>query len=151
MENSKLHQLLSMASFREAEAASFYSDVAKRVDDPNVKELFEDLARQEKDHEDLIERFRKDPSIADKIKSPPDFKIAENEDLPELNLRMKPVEAVTLAMKKEQRAAEFYDWLAGNSLDDDVKRMCKNLSEMERMHKHRLEKTLVDMSYPEAW
>jgi bifunctional DNase/RNase len=35
---------------------------------------------------------------------PPDYKVAESVELPEITIDMKPADAIALAMKKEQQA-----------------------------------------------
>jgi rubrerythrin len=151
MNESEISKLFETAIGREVEAHQFYRDVAERVQDPKVKEIFAQLAQEEKAHEELLWKLRHDPSVPMKFAAPADYKVAEAVELPEITLSMKPADALALAMKKEQQAMEFYQQLADWCTDDSVKQHYANLANMELSHKHRLEGLFVDVGYPEAW
>lgn len=151
MDQAELIKLFDKAIGREQEAFKFYSGVAEKVKDSAVKEVFLQLAQEEKGHEEALWKFKADPTASVKFKAPQDFKVAESVELPELSLDMKPAEAIALAMKKEQEAVELYQNLSDWSTDATLKDMYANLSNMEQGHKHRLEKLYVDIGYPEVW
>lgn len=151
MEQTELTKLFEMAIGREIEAYTFYSGVARRVQDKPVKELFEQLASEEKGHEEALRKFQSDPASAATFNAPADYKVAESVALPEVTIDMKPADAIALAMKKEQQAVEFYTQLAEWCSDATIKGHYENLAAMELNHKHRLESMFVDIGYPEAW
>ena len=151
MDQIEFERLMALAVKREVDAHEFYRDVAGRVENVSVKKIFEDLADQEMQHHDLLEKFRLEPTGAVKFTAPPDFKVAETVDDVELSLDMKPADAIALAMKKEQQAVEFYASLAGMSDDGSIQEVFANLANMERQHKHALENVFVDIGYPEAF
>ncbi len=151
MDQLEIGKLFGTAISREKEAYKFYSDVAERVSDQAVKDIFQELANDEKGHEEALWKFRADPSALMKFKAPPDYKVAETVDLPTVTAEMKPADAIALAMKKEQQAVEFYKQLADWCTDDALKATYENLSQMELGHKHRLENLFVDIGYPEVW
>jgi rubrerythrin len=64
---------------------------------------------------------------------------------------MKPADAIALAMKKELQAAEFYQELAANMSDENLKASAISLANMELAHKTKLEKAYVDIAYIEAF
>lgn len=151
MDQIQLEQLFSIATKRELEAKEFYTGVAKKVSSTAVREIFEQLAREEMGHFEFLEKFRSDPSMTMKISAPAaDWKVAESQELPPLRLDMKPSDAIGLAMKKEQQAVEFYRTLAASAASD-VRDMFDNLANMELGHKHKLEKVFVDIGYPEVF
>ena len=80
-----------------------------------------------------------------------DYKIAETQDMPALSTDMKPAEAIAIAMKREQQAAELYRSLAKNANDGTEKEALENLANMEMGHKHKLENAFVDIGYPEVF
>jgi len=147
-----IEKLFVIATQRETEAYEFYAAAARKVADPNVQEVFQQLARDEKEHFELLERFRANPVKIMKI-SPPatDWKIAESESMPTLSTDMKPKDAIALAMKKEQQAVDFYRSLSSASTTAEIRFMFDNLANMELTHKHRLESTFVDIGYPEVF
>jgi len=147
-----IEKLFVIATQRENEAYEFYRQAARKVADPNVKEIFLKLARDEQKHFELLERFRANPEKIMKICPPAaDWKIAESESLPTLSTDMKPKDAIALAMKKEQQAVDFYRSLSAASTTADIRSMFDNLANMELTHKHRLERIFVEIGYPEVF
>lgn len=151
MDQLEFERLMAIAIRREVEAHEFYRDVAGRVKNVSVRRIFEDLAEQEMQHHDLLEKFRLDPSGAVKFTPPPDFKVAQTIDDVPLSVDMKPADAVALAMKKEQQAVVFYTNLSEMTDDIGVRDVFVNLAHMEKQHQHALESLFVDIGYPEAF
>jgi len=143
--------IFQKAAAREAEAYRFYSDIAGKTANETVKEIFSELARQEKGHEELMWKFKGDSTMELKFQAPPDYKVAETAEEPELTADMKPADAIALAMKREQHSMEFYRDLAGACADMELKKVFEGLANMEAGHKHRLENVFVDIGYPEVW
>ncbi len=148
---NSIEELLVLATEREHEAYLFYSAVAERVENPAVKKLFSELAKDEQGHEALMWKFRSDSTLQVKFKEPEDFKVAESVEIPPLSMDMKPADAVALAMKKEQLAYEMYTSMASWCQDPETKAMYENLANMELGHKHRLENIYTDVAYVEVW
>jgi len=151
MDQTHIEQILSTAIEREVEAYEFYHQVYERVNDETVKEVFNQLAQEERGHRELLEKFKHDPTTVMKIKASPDYKVAEATELPKLSIDMKPADAIALAMKKEQQAVQFYRALRDRSTDSGVKNVFENLTNMELGHKHRLENVFVEIGYPEVF
>ena len=151
MDQLQFEKLLSVAIKAEIESYEFYHDVARRIDNVSVKEIFTELAVEELKHQELLEKFRMDQTLAFKFVAPPDFKVAETVDEPKLSMDMTPADAIALAMKKEQQAMEFYRGLANMCDDKEVKDAYENLANMELGHKHLLENAFVNIGYPESW
>lgn len=152
MELEEIRRLFSVAIEREIEANAFYVNAAKAVKDPSVRAIFEDLAKDELGHMELLEGFREDPTLQMKMSRPAvDFKVAEEVALPKLTTDMKPADAIALAMKKEQQAMEGYQRMAAQCSDDSLKDIFNNLANMELGHKNRLENLFVDIGYPESF
>jgi rubrerythrin len=80
-----------------------------------------------------------------------DYKVSETVELPKLSLSMKPVDAIALAMKKEQQAVEFYTDLANQTNDSSIKQACLELAKMEAGHKNKLEGVYTDIAYIESF
>ena len=152
MDKLEFDNVMSIAIKREIEANEFYTDVAKKMADPEVKKTFTQLAGEEMGHMELLEKFRSDPQMPFKIGAPSnDSKVAEATELPRLSTEMKPADALALAMKKEQQAVEFYRGLSASSTEAGLKATFDNLANMELGHKNRLENLFVDIGYPEAF
>ena len=152
MNNHEFESVFSIATQRELEANSFYTRVAGSAKDPEVVNVFKQLAEEEMGHFELLERYRVDPTIPMKLSAPPqDYKLAEATELPPFSDEMKPIDAIALAMKKEQQAVEFYRGLSVGATDTALKMIFENLANMELVHKQRLENAFADVGYPEAF
>ncbi|MDY6916315.1 MAG: ferritin family protein [Candidatus Cloacimonadota bacterium] len=152
MNKEEFEKIMDLGIKREIEAYKFYNDVVNRVDDKALKDIFNDLAKQELGHRNLLEELKYNPEIPVKISKPSiDYGIAETVELPELSINMKPAEALALAMKKEQQAAEFYQELAESTSDMEIKKLCLEMAGMELSHKQKLENAYTDIAYIESF
>jgi rubrerythrin len=64
---------------------------------------------------------------------------------------MKFVDAIVLAMKKEEEAMIMYRRFADASSNPEQKEMFLQLARMEQGHKARLETIYTDTAFVEAW
>ena len=146
-----IKSILEVAIGREEEAYEFYANVAERMTNPAVKEIFGQLSQDELGHKMFLLAAQKDDQIVAKLPVPADYKVAEATELPALSIDMKPADAVALAMKKEQQSVELYRGLAQAASDPTLAAMFDNLARMELGHKARLETMFVDIGYPEVF
>ena len=80
-----------------------------------------------------------------------DYKISEMTPVPLLAMEMKPVDAISLAMKKEEEAMNNYTQLASTTDDPEKKKIFSELAKMEQGHKARMEGLYTDTAFPETW
>ncbi len=146
-----VNAILNSAIEREEESYAFYSDVARRMHDQAIKDTFQELAKDELGHKDFIKKCMKDQNLLRNLPVPQDWKLAEATEGPVLSVQMKPKDAIALAMKKEQGAAEFYSKLAAGAVDSKYRETFKGLATMELGHKAHLESIFVDIGFPEVW
>ncbi len=151
MDHMELDLLIKRAIDGESEAYKFYKEAAEKAVGPAVKQIFLDLAKEEKGHEESLWKLKGDATQLFKVDPGKDYKVSESTDLPELSFELSPAEAIQLAMKKEQQAMEMYQTLADMATEGDVKSLLTNLANMERSHKIRLEEIFVQVGYPEVW
>ncbi|NLV16885.1 MAG: ferritin family protein [Syntrophomonadaceae bacterium] len=151
MINDYYKNILSMAIAREIEAAEFYLGIYEKTNDVNLKGIFKELAEEELQHQSMLEGYQKNESQVMRFKVKNDYKVAETVEAPRLSLDMKPVEAIALAMKREEEAMNLYQELADASDSAEQKEVFENLSRMEQSHKVRLEELYTNMAFPEAW
>ncbi|HPF19743.1 MAG TPA: ferritin family protein [Syntrophomonas sp.] len=152
MGNSKDYiSILSMAIENEVEAYEFYLGVSQKVEDPNIKSIFKELAEQELGHRDLLSSYLNSNVRPLNFGALPDYKVSETVDKPKLSMQMKPVDAIALAMKNEEDAMKMYTDLANSSADAAQKKLFMNLANMEKGHKVQLEDIYTNMAFPEAW
>jgi rubrerythrin len=151
MEQSQYKSIIEFAIANEIEAEEFYTDAAKKVIDPHLKKMFNELAYEEKRHRKILKGILARESIGRHFKESRDYKVAETIGKPKLSTDMKPVDAIALAMKNEEEAMKQYSVLADACSDPDLKNVFLDLSAMEREHKFKMEKAFVDIGYPEVW
>ncbi len=151
MDPQSFDTLILKAIGEEIAAADFYREAARRVKDPAVKQIFEQLSADERRHRDTLESFRFDPVARVEFEHVVDFHVSEKEPLPPLSFDMTPREAFQLAMKKEEQALKSYTCMAEGCRDAEMRKIYAELAEMERGHKTRLEELFVNAACPEAW
>lgn len=151
MDKQIYDDILMRAIQGEIEAAEFYADVAAQSENEHIRDMFTSFSEDEKRHRRILEGFRQNPSAAVAFQKVPDFHVSETVEVPPLSIDMKPVEAVALAMKKEEAAMRQYNALAEACSDPEQKNLFLELAAMERGHKAKLETAFVDIGFPEVW
>ncbi len=152
MDLDKYRQVILGAIDNEIEARKFYEEVAGRIKDNNLKQLFSGFAKEEAKHELLLKGILNkgdmDSTFFDFDK---DFKVAETFDMPVVDASMDLKNAIGIAMKNEEIAMKQYTSLAENCEDEKLKAVFLDLAAMERRHKFIMENDFVDVAYPEVW
>ncbi|HQA50880.1 MAG: ferritin family protein [Syntrophomonadaceae bacterium] len=151
MSQLSIEAILNKAIEREVEAYEFYLALSQKNLDAYVKEIFAELAAEEKGHQTLLQSFLNNPDKPLRFKPSADFKVAQTVDGPTLSLDMKPVDAIALAMKREEEAMNYYTALAESSETAEQAKAFQELATMEQGHKTRLEELYTNMAFPEVW
>ena len=152
MDKGAYQQILDTAIQAEIEACQFYRQVAEKVADRFLKEMFDAFAAEEQKHRQILEGFRDRSDMAIHFADVTDYHVSETlEGSERLSMEMKPADAIALAMKKEEAAMRHYTRLAEACDDESQKAVFLELAAMERGHKARLENAFVDIAYPEVW
>jgi rubrerythrin len=145
-------QILKGAIQGEIEAHQFYQEIADKVEDHHLQEMFRGFASEELKHRRILEGFQDKADMALHFAQVPDFHISETMDVPAaLSLNMKPADAIGLAMKKEETAMRHYTQLADACSDPAQQKVFRELAAMERGHKTKMENAFVDIGFPEVW
>ena len=150
MKLEEFKKIIGMAIKAEVEAYEFYAAAAAKVEGASLKAIFNELAAEEKQHKAFLEKLLTQVKPAS-LDAKQDYKISESVEKPTLSVRMKPVDAIALAMKNEEEAMRMYTELAKASVERDQKDMFVSLAQMEQGHKIRLEAMYTDMAFVEAW
>jgi rubrerythrin len=153
MDPKTFKEIIAGAIKREVEAYEFYQQVSQKVQDPYLKDLFLGFAEEELRHQKILQGFQGKDDAAVHFVRVPDYHVAETVDEPEaeLSIRMKPADAIALAMKKEEAAMRHYSQMAEACSDPAQQKVFLELAVMERGHKNKMEKAFVDIGYPEVW
>ncbi len=152
MNLEKYKQVISDAIQGEIKAKDFYEKVAKEIKDDYLKELFGKFAMEEAKHEKILsDILNKEKMDATFFNFDKDFHVAETIDMPEVDADMNLKNAIGIAMKNEENAMKKYMALSENCDDEKLKAIFLDLAAMEREHKFKIEKSFVDVAYPEVW
>ncbi|MDD1691489.1 MAG: ferritin family protein [Methanoregula sp.] len=142
-------KIISTAIDREVEAYTFYRTIADKVKDKNLKDLFAELAGDEKKHREFLEGFLTKNVSKLKISPGHDYKVGDALPTPKLTADLKPLDGLVLAIKKELEAMQMYTQLAKMAADTETQLLFSQLANMERGHKARLEDLYTEMAFPE--
>ncbi len=151
MDTFEYERIIQGAIADEVEAWRFYQNASKKISDPQLKSMFTDFAREEKEHYEILRDILRSGSTELPFEEIRDFKVAETVDAPKLTTDMKPADAFAIAMKNEEEAMKGYTSLANEIEDPGTKKVFMDLAAMERGHKLKMENAFVDIGYPEVW
>ena len=140
-------KVLDFAILREEEAHQFYTDLASRMERPQMREVFEDFAREERGHKAKLTAIKEGRLQAPKMSKIIDLKIGdylvEVEPVPNMDYQ----QALVLAMKKEKAAFKLYMDIANRLEDEQQRNMFLMLAQEEAKHKLRFELEYDDMMF----
>ncbi len=146
-----LKEILDIAVQKEADAHAFYSLALKIVKDLSAKELLKEFANIELKHRKILENFDLDKIDEQHhtIKQPHDLHISQYLIDTEITQDSTIQEVMVHAMKREQKAYEFYNDMAKIVTSVDVKNLFEELAAEELDHKVRIETDYDDIIYKE--
>ncbi len=142
-------KIIATAIDREVEAYTFYRTIADKVKDKVLKDLFDELAGEEKKHREFLTAFLTKDFSKMKFAAGHDYKVGDTLPSPKLTADLKPLEGLVLAIRKELEAMQMYTQLAAAAEDTETQLLFSQLANMERGHKARLEDIYTNMAFPE--
>ncbi|MDD4776644.1 MAG: ferritin family protein [Syntrophomonas sp.] len=151
MDAKEFGQIMDMAIAAEIEAFEFYTEVAAAVTDANMKRVFSELAEEESGHKVSLERIKNKELQNFSFPAVTDYGISDTVETPPLSMKMKPADAIALAMKKEEEAMKMYTGLANAASDAEQKNVFTSLARMEAGHKAKMEDLYNQTAFPEVW
>ena len=139
--------ILSIALKKEEDSFAFYKNAEKTVQFKPLKTLFRDLAKEEVKHKSiLIKELKKLEGGAKKVdtmtKGPgktKDYGLSKYLLPQNVTPKMGYQEALIVAMKREEKAVELFDYLKSVSVDKDLKSTLDSLYKWEIEHLRILE------------
>ncbi len=132
---------LDFAIAREIESRDFYMDLASRMENRAMADVFGDFASEEEGHRRKLERIKSGDyeEVAQGEEDVRDLKIADYVVEVEPSPEMDYGDALVLAMKKEKAAFRLYSDLAENVRSHSLKDLFGMLAREEAKHKLRFE------------
>ncbi|MDZ7261017.1 MAG: ferritin family protein [candidate division KSB1 bacterium] len=149
MEQTTFKSIINFAIEKEKEAAAFYDSAVSLSQRPQMKQVFQELAVEERKHEKILSQITEE-QIEDYPTQPiQNLKISDY--LVEVPFRpdMEYQEMLILAMKREEKSYNLYTNLANNATDEGMRKLFLTLANEEAKHKRRLETEYDDYVYKE--
>ena len=139
IENGTYEEVLEYAISREVDANRFYLVLAERVDKPEMRKVFEDLAEEELAHKAKLELEVMKTGKTVAVEEMRGLRADEEAvfDGPELDMDYKDM--LMLAMEKEEAAFRTYVNLVPNAQDEESREVLLAIAEEEVKHKLRFE------------
>lgn len=134
-----LEEIIAFAIDNEIEAYHFYTDLAAKTNNAEMKKVLLDFAAEEQGHRKLLDDFRKGKKVALGGEKIPDLKIADYAVDVKFTNDMKYQDILILAMKKEKVAFMLYTDLSESVDSPQAKELFAALAQQEAKHKLRFE------------
>jgi len=134
------NEILEFAIAREMEAYQLYMTLAERAGNPEMRKVFEDLAKEELDHKEKLEL--EIMKTGQTVPATPKADIPEHEYIisdNQLQLDMNYKDMLLLGIKKEEASFRTYIDLIPQVRDKESREVLLALAEEEVKHKLRFE------------
>ncbi len=126
--------VLESAIAREMHSVYLYSEIARRMVNPEMKEFFDDLVAEEKRHQQQLELEYEKTG-----KTLPQIRIEKEQFALPDSFDISPKDALTLAIDKEDNSFADYMNLYSLVSDEASKELVLHLAEEEAIHKYKLQ------------
>lgn len=140
MDREQFERMINLAIGKEIEAATLYEELVASTERPEMKETFQEFARQEWGHKQRLEELKMEDLEGQRLDPAPDLKVSDYLLDIEPHPGMGFQEALVVAMKREERALKMYADLAESFTDPKLKKLFQFLANEEAQHKYRLER-----------
>ncbi len=140
---SSMEDVVRFAVEKEEKAMDFYQSCAERAKNPGIRSFFQEMAEEEKRHRDLLLGLDPEGLESVRLEKVEDLRISDY--LVDVKFRedLSYQEALTLAMKREEKAHSFYSGWQGKCMHEKTAKLFEMLAKEEMKHKRRIE-TLYD-------
>ena len=147
-----LGEVLRIAISKEITAQQLYADLANRVTSHIAKETFQGIAREERGHQLLLERYQRGEMHSGALRAEQvlDYKIVEATESTETTPDMPLKDIFIRAANREKEAHEGYLALAKAHPKGEVKTLLEDLASQELTHKHKLEFLYTETAFPQT-
>jgi rubrerythrin len=133
-------EILEFAIAREVEANQLYTYLARRLENPEMRKVCEDFAREELEHKAKLEL-----EVMKRGKVVSDLNISDYMMDVGHKLDMDYKETLAFAISKEELSAKLYTDLAEVVRDEDSREVLLALAQEETEHKMRFEREYTNL------
>jgi len=132
-------EVLDFALKNEEMSAELYGDLAKKMDNPQTRMLFEELEKEEIKHKEKVLEFKTQKKLEPSSEKVKTLKIADYTTEMKLTKDMSYQQALLFAMQAEKAEFRLYQDLAAATDDAGLRDTLLTLAQEEAKHKLRLE------------
>ncbi|MBU1318811.1 MAG: ferritin family protein [candidate division Zixibacteria bacterium] len=139
MDFNSVDEVLDFAIGSEQMASEFYSGLAAKTADRNIRRMFEGFAIEEQVHKSKLEEIKTGKLLAPAKMNVVDLKVTDMIDEIEPHADMSLQEVLIVAMQREKNAYRLYSDLAAMTDNANLKAAFEMLAQEEARHKLRFE------------
>ncbi len=136
---SSVDDVVSFAIQKEEKAMDFYRQCAQRTKNKGLKEFFNELMKEEERHRDLLRALDPASLSGVKLQKVEDLHISDYLQDMKFSDDLTYQEALTLAMKSEEKAYAFYVAWQNRCMHEKTGKLFEMLAHEELKHKRNLE------------
>lgn len=140
---SSMDDVVNFAIDKEEKAMEFYQSCADRAKNPGIKKFFLEMVEEEKRHREMLKGLDPVSLGSVKLQGIEDLRISEYLIDVKFTEQITYQEALTLAMKKEEKAHAFYLAWQDKCMHEKTAKVFELLAQEELKHKRRIE-TIYD-------
>ncbi len=140
---SSMTDVIGFAIHKEEKAMEYYQQCADRAKNPGIKKFFLEMVEEEQRHRDMLKGL--DTTSLDSLKLPKveDLRISDYLIDVQFKEDITYQEALTVAMKKEEKAHAFYSGWQNKCMNEKTAKIFELLAQEEMKHKRNIE-TMYD-------
>jgi len=145
MAASTIEEIINFAIDKEREAIVFYEDLAKKAENPVIKDVILSMADEERKHEKLLTNLT--PKKIRFVRQPSQEDLKLSDYLVETTFSKDSTyqELLIIAMKREEKSYALYTELEKRAGDEATRKVFTLLKGEELKHKARLEKEYEEL------
>ncbi|MHC1728302.1 MAG: ferritin family protein [Syntrophobacteraceae bacterium] len=141
---SSVGDVVNFAIEKEEKAMDFYRKCAERASNPGIRQFFEEMVAEEQHHRDMLRNLDTINLEGVKLQEIEDLRISDYlVDVP-FKENITYQEALTIAMKKEEKAHAFYSSWKTKCMSEKAAKLFELLENEEAKHKRKLESLYDD-------
>lgn len=134
-----IDDVLDFAIESEQKAVDFYHQLADRVKNEDMKNIFLEFAQEEVAHKAKLKKIKEEKVFIASSESISDLKISDYVDSVVIKPNMSYQEALIVAMNREKAAFNLYTRLSKKTNVPELQNIFKMLAQEESKHKLRFE------------
>jgi rubrerythrin len=132
---TSVNELLDFAIEKEQQASDFYTGLAGKMENPAMRDVFEQFAHDEQGHKAKLIEVKRTGALAPASGKVLDLKVGDYLVDVDQKGELSYQDALILAMKREKASFKLYRNMAGATNDADLRSLLLALAQEEAKHK----------------